>query len=68
MTFNRRPPVTIGDEEFADRYERPLGLRLLALVGALSFILLGVSSLVPLLQRSPPAPGRPSQRNVARVF
>lgn len=36
---------------------RPLGLRLLALLGALSFVMLGLSSLTPLLQplRTPPA-------------
>ena len=35
---------------------RPLGLRLLALLGALSFLALGVSSLLPTLQRTEPAP------------
>jgi hypothetical protein len=43
---------------------RPLGLRLLALLGALSFVMLGLSSLAPLLhppQRRPPAlPQRPA--------
>ena len=36
---------------------RPLGLRLLALLGALSFLALGISSLLPMLQR--PGPQRP---------
>ena len=35
---------------------RPLGLRLLALVGALSFVMLGLSSLLPLLQPQPDGP------------
>ena len=40
---------------------RPIGLRLLALVGAASFLLIGVASLVPLLEwlRQPPAPPSP---------
>jgi len=46
---------------------RPWGLRLLALVGALSFVMLGLSSLLPLLQTQPgeprpqpaPAPAQP---------
>ncbi|SBO44438.1 conserved protein of unknown function [Cyanobium sp. NIES-981] len=36
----------------------PLGLRILALLGALSFVMLGVNSLLPLL-RWPPAPPPP---------
>ena len=32
---------------------RPLGLRLLALLGAFSFVMLGLSSLVPLLHPQP---------------
>jgi len=35
---------------------RPLGLRLLALLGALSFLALGISSLLPILQRQGPIP------------
>lgn len=38
---------------------RPLGLRLLALLGALSFLALGISSLLPMLQRPGPGPQRP---------
>jgi hypothetical protein len=34
---------------------RPLGLRLLALLGALSFLALGISSLLPILQRQGPS-------------
>ena len=33
---------------------RPLGLRLLALLGALSFLALGISNLLPILQRQGP--------------
>jgi len=35
---------------------RPWGLRLLALVGALSFLLLGINSLVPAFQNPAPVP------------
>jgi len=38
---------------------RPLGLRLLALLGALSFLALGISSLLPMLQQPGPGPQRP---------
>jgi hypothetical protein len=42
---------------------RPLGLRLLALLGAFSFVMLGLSSLAPLLHppepTPPPRPDRP---------
>ena len=38
---------------------RPLGLRLLALLGALSFLALGISSLLPMQQRPGPGPQRP---------
>ena len=38
---------------------RPLALRLLALLGALSFLTLGISSLLPILQRPGPGPQRP---------
>ena len=34
---------------------RPLGLRLLALLGALSFLALGISNLLPILQRQGPS-------------
>jgi hypothetical protein len=37
---------------------RPLALRLLALLGALSFVLLGLSVLAPLLHPQPAAPPR----------
>lgn len=35
---------------------RPLGLRLLALLGAFSFVMLGLSSLAPLLHPPEPTP------------
>lgn len=35
---------------------RSMGLRLLALLGALSFLMLGVSSILPLLQPPSPVP------------
>jgi hypothetical protein len=60
----RRPHGTCEDdpEEWAVDRGRPLGLRLLALVGAFSFLMLGISSLVPLL-RPPPPPPMPDQRD-----
>jgi hypothetical protein len=38
---------------------RALALRLLALLGALSFLALGISSLLPILQRPGPGPQPP---------
>ncbi|MCP9881347.1 hypothetical protein KBY65_02480 [Cyanobium sp. Alchichica 3B3-8F6] len=35
---------------------RPWGLRLLALVGALAFVMLGINSLLPVLQQPIPLP------------
>jgi hypothetical protein len=68
MTLRSEPPrrpsgVNEEDPETwpVDR-GRPLGLRLLALLGAFSFLMLGVSSLVPLL-RPPPPPPMPDQRD-----
>lgn len=40
---------------------RSLGLRLLALLGAFAFLMLGLGSLAPLLQEPPPPPW-PDQR------
>ena len=37
---------------------RPLGLRLLALLGARSFLALWISSMLPILRRSEPTPQR----------
>jgi hypothetical protein len=42
---------------------RPLGLRLLALLGALSFLALGISSLMPILQRQSPVPEGEATKN-----
>lgn len=45
---------------------RPLGLRLLALLGALSFVMLGLSALAPLLHPQPtPPPRLPDQPEAA---
>jgi len=44
---------------------RPLGLRLLALVGALAFVLLGVSIVTPLLNPQPDTP--PARRDSNRT-
>ena len=51
---------------------RPIGLRLLALVGAASFLMIGVASLVPLLEwlrqpSAPPSPLDPHQRPVGLI-
>lgn len=59
---SKAPIRSIGplDPEGWDRDPgRPLGLRLLALLGALSFLALGISSLLPMLQRQGPGPQRP---------
>jgi len=61
---DRRPsrpapePDGFEDNDWPVDRGRPLGLRLLALLGALSFVMLGLSSLVPLLNPQPPAPPR----------
>ncbi|MEY4430796.1 MAG: hypothetical protein RLZZ533_732 [Cyanobacteriota bacterium] len=63
----RRPPSSdpLDDGDWPVDPGRPWGLRLLALVGALSFVMLGLSSLLPLLQPQPdgprpqPAPAQP---------
>jgi hypothetical protein len=54
------PRVGKEDELLVDR-GRSLGLRLLGLLGALSFLVLGISSIAPLLQPVPPGE-RPNQR------
>ncbi|MFM7652215.1 MAG: hypothetical protein ACKO5M_04705 [Vulcanococcus sp.] len=50
-------PLPPDDDWPVDR-GRPLGLRLLALLGALSFVMLGLSVLAPLLHPKPPQPPR----------
>jgi hypothetical protein len=58
-----RPAGVDGQDEPLVAPGRALGLRLLALLGAVSFVLLGLSSIVPLLQ--PPAPPPlPDQRRL----
>jgi hypothetical protein len=42
---------------------RSLGLRLLAMLGAVSFLMLGISSIAPLLQPAP-TPELPDQRRI----
>ncbi|MCP9773506.1 hypothetical protein KBY66_12930 [Synechococcus sp. Tobar12-5m-g] len=55
----RRGENDDGDDWPVDR-GRPLGLRLLALVGALAFVMLGINSLLPVLQRPQQPPSLPS--------
>jgi hypothetical protein len=55
-----RPGQDDGDDWPVDP-GRPLGLRLLALVGALAFVMLGISSLLPVLQRPQQPPSLPTQ-------
>ncbi|MEI6829925.1 MAG: hypothetical protein WCK64_08770 [Synechococcaceae cyanobacterium ELA445] len=55
-----RPGQDDGDDWPVDQ-GRPLGLRLLALVGALAFVMLGISSLLPVLQRQQQPPSLPTQ-------
>lgn len=69
MPERRRPthppqPAGSGDDEPLVDPGRGLALRLLALLGAFSFLMLGLSSLVPLL-RPPPPPPMPDQRDGA---
>jgi len=68
MPQHRPPsPDPFDDGDWPVDPGRPWGLRLLALVGALSFVMLGLSSLLPLLQTQPgeprpqpaPAPAQP---------
>ena len=61
MVHRPRParplPLEPIDQEGWDKDPgRPLVLRLLALLGALSFLALGISSLLPILQREAPIP------------
>jgi len=48
-----------ADEDWPVDPGRPLGLRLLALLGALSFLMLGLSVVAPLLNPRPPLPPPP---------
>ena len=50
------PVEPIDSEGWDTDPGRPLGLRLLALLGALSFLALGISSLLSILQRHGPIP------------
>jgi hypothetical protein len=63
LLMQRRIPPEYDDGDWPVDRGRPLGLRLLALLGAFSFLMLGLSSLAPLLhppQPQPPAlPDRP---------
>jgi hypothetical protein len=62
--MNRWHPPEPDDGDWPVDRGRPLGLRLLALLGAFSFVMLGLSSLAPLLhppeRRPPDLPDRPS--------
>jgi hypothetical protein len=58
-----RPDRVDGQDEPLVDPGRALGLRLLALLGAVSFVMLGLSSIVPLLQ-PPAAPPLPDQRRL----
>ncbi|MCP9928802.1 hypothetical protein [Cyanobium sp. CH-040] len=59
---HRPYPLDSGDDEPLVDPGRSLVLRLLALLGAFSFLMIGLSSLVPLL-RPPPPPPLPDQRD-----
>jgi hypothetical protein len=57
-----RPPESDGEEdELLEDPGRGLGLRLLALLGAFSFVMLGISSMGLLFQPTP-SPPLPDQR------
>ncbi|TVS05957.1 MAG: hypothetical protein EA413_05620 [Cyanobium sp. PLM2.Bin73] len=49
-----RPPG--DDDDLPAAQGLPLPLRLLALIGAFSFLMIGLSSVVPLLRPPPPRP------------
>ncbi len=51
------------DEELLEERGRGLGLRLLALLGAFSVLMLGISSIAPLLQPAPSPPLRDQRRS-----
>ena len=61
---NRKPlPPSMEDQEdWPIDQGRPLLLRLLALLGALGFLMLGVNSLLPAFEPPSPRP-MPDQRN-----
>ena len=61
---NRKPlPPSMEDQEdWPIDQARPLLLRLLALLGALGFVMLGVNSLLPAFEPPSPRP-MPDQRN-----
>ena len=64
-------PHTSDDDAPLEDPGRPLGLRLLGLVGAFAFLMLGLSTIVlPLLQgpgqRPSPQPAQPNHRDQAR--
>jgi hypothetical protein len=57
-----RPPDSGGQEdELLEDPGRGLGLRLLALLGVFSFLMLGISSMAPLFPPTP-SPPLPDQR------
>ena len=60
--MNRRTAPGEADpaDPYPDRSGMPLALRILAGVGALSFLLLGINSLLPALH----PPGRPSHPSI----
>ncbi|KMM16479.1 hypothetical protein [Synechococcus sp. GFB01] len=53
---HHRHPTSKDDDEPLVDPGRGLGLRLLALLGAVSFLMIGISSIVLLLQPPPPPP------------
>ena len=61
---NRKPlPPSMEDQDdWPIDQVRPWWLRLLALLGALGFVMLGVNSLLPAFQQPSPRP-MPDQRN-----
>ena len=55
VTRSTRSIEPIDPEGWKRDPSRPLTFRLLALLGALSFLTLGISSVLPMLQRTEPA-------------
>jgi hypothetical protein len=63
LPHHHHPESDVEEEEILKDSGRGLGLRLLALLGAFSFMMLGISSIAPLFQPEP-SPPPPDQRRM----
>ena len=62
MAQHRSTRMVDDDGDWPVDRGRPLGLRMLALLGALSFVMLGLSVVVPLLHPQEFQPPQPQRR------